>query len=74
MGLHKAAKSTNTSCSSPTSFTNTRTISKGEVTVALDSQFLLGLAKTQVTEAEAQLRVTSSLVWKPQHCARCPVG
>lgn len=42
-------------------FTNTRTISKGEITVALVSQFLLGLVKSQVTEAEAELRVVSAL-------------
>lgn len=48
-------------------FTNTRTISKGEVTVALVSQFLLGLV--QVTEAEAPLRVASSQWCGSQHRA-----
>lgn len=37
------------------------TISKEEVTMALDSQFLLGLVKSWVTEAETKDRVASSL-------------
>ena len=41
--LHRTAKSKNPRCYSPMAFTNTRTISKGEITVALVSQFLLGL-------------------------------
>ena len=59
--LQRTAKSKNPRCYSPMAFTNTRTISKGEVTVALVSQFLLGLVKSQVTETEAELRVVSAL-------------
>lgn len=67
--LHKEAKSKNTRCYSPMPFTNTRTISKGEVTVALVSQFLPGLVQSQVTEAEAPLRVASSQWCGSQHRA-----
>ena len=61
MVLCRAAESKDPRRYSPVACTNTRTISKGEVTVALVSQFLLGLIKSQVTETEAELRVVSAL-------------
>lgn len=42
-------------------FLNPHPMSKEEVTVALVSQFLLGLLRCQGREAEARLRVASSL-------------
>ena len=69
MVLRRAAESKNPRRYSPMAFKNTRTISKGEVTVALVSQFLLGLVKSQVTEAEAELRVVSALQCGGQHRA-----
>lgn len=44
---------------------HTHTISKEEITMALVSQFLLGLVKSWVTEAETKDRVASSLVSRP---------